>query len=140
MAGNLNPNLPLGNVTKPPVADPNVEGASSGMNAGSCHPGIGINTGDYSPKTDDWAEVVISPGKTGPIGWGGDNTVTGQTATVNIVAADYANTDFNDTTAFIQADASTAPGAELDATTGAVNRTGKTVPANAWVWGTVPVA
>jgi len=96
-------------------------------NAGSNAPGIGINTGDYSPKAQDWPQAQ-GYGESQHIGVdsGANNRIT----TVP---------DGNDQVLFIQAVADVANDAQF-ATSGAYNRTGKTVPNGAWCWGHVPVA
>ena len=116
----------------------------TGMNPGTCQPGVGINTGDYSPKVQDWAEVVIAPGVSQYIGGIDPAETTGANTGVGTEGAAgqvdlLEPVDGNDTFAFVEADAETAADAVLDVTTGAVNRTGVTVPAAAWCWGTVPV-
>lgn len=99
-----------------------VGGANKG---GSNAPGIGINTGDYDPKTGDWSRHVRNPQNSQTIGH--------TAAAINIERP--AGT-FTEVTAFVQAAASTAPDANLIAGPPAVvNRTGKTVPANSWAWG-----
>lgn len=103
---------------------------SGGMNLGGSNaPGIGINTGGYDPKAQDWPRIADTAAH--------DSQHIGQTAAALQVVDDA---DINDNVAFVQADASTAPDAVLDAATGAVNRTGVTVPADSWAWGTIPVA
>ena len=71
MAGVAFPNLPTFNLdpatvtarnadyTDTPLTDDPGDGTFDGPylgcnRAGSCAPGIGINTGDFSPKLDDW--------------------------------------------------------------------------------------
>ncbi len=116
----------------------------TGMNPGTCQPGVGINTGDYSPKVQDWAEVVIDPGVSQYIGGVDPAALVGANTGVGTEGAAgqvdlLEPVDGNDTFAFVAADAATAPDAVLDIASGAVNRTGKTVPIGAWCWGTVPV-
>jgi hypothetical protein len=103
---------------------------ADGMNkGGSCAPGIGINTGDYQPKAFDWPRIEDTAAH--------ESQHIGQTeAVIQVVQG----ADVNDQVAFVQADAETAPDAELDATTGADNKTGKTVPASDWAWGVIPQA
>lgn len=113
---------------------------AGGMNAGGCNPGVGINTGDYSPKDTDWPEVEITAAASQFIGGvdvtetTGADTGLGGAATFDLLDAD--DGEF----AFVQADAETDADDPLDSVTGAVNRTGKTVPAAAWCWGTIPGA
>jgi hypothetical protein len=104
---------------------------TGGMNKGSCAPGVGINTANYNPKAQDWPRIADTAAHT--------SQHLGQAAQA-LTVADYAGTpDLNDNVAFVQADAETAPDAILDVATGAVNRTGQTVPINSWAWGTIPV-
>jgi len=103
---------------------------AGGMNKGASNaPSVGTNTGDYNPKEQDWPRI--------------EDTVAHQSGIIGAAAVDV-NTvngaDVNNEVAFVAADASTAPDAVLDATTGAVNRTGQTVPSGAYVWGEIPVA
>lgn len=103
---------------------------SGGMNLGGANtPGVGINTGGYDPKAQDWPRIEDTAAH--------DSQHIGQDAAA-LQVIDGA--DINDNVAFVQADAETAPDAVLDAATGAVNRTGETVPADGWAWGTIPVA
>lgn len=103
---------------------------AGGMNlAASNAPGVGINTGGYDPKAQDWPRIADTAAH--------DSQHIGQDAAA-LQVIDGA--DINDNVAFVQADAETAPDAVLDAATGAVNRTGETVPADGWAWGTIPVA
>ena len=95
--------------------------------AASCAPGIGINTGDYDPKVTDWSQDERTAQKSQTIG----HTQAGITVDQD--------PDFNDNVSFVQATASTAPDAEFG-TTGAFNKTGKTVPQDSWAWGLVPNA
>ncbi len=129
MAGLNNPNLPtfLLSANQRAVETPAADWTDGMNRGGSCAPGVGINTGDYSPKPSDWPEIQIAPAQSQQIGFAAENVTADQ------------DPDFNDTLAFVQADAQTAPGGVLDVGTGAINQTGKTVPAGAWVWGTVPV-
>ena len=86
-------------LNNPAVADASVEGASSGMNAGSCAPGIGIGTLQAGITADDFSLVATGPQKSSNLGWGGDNTVSGQeTADLpNLTEADYTTPGFTAT-------------------------------------------
>lgn len=105
---------------------------TTGLNSGGANaPGIGINTGNYNPKAQDWPRIAdIVPHSSQSIG--------GPLKAIDV--ADYVAPDINDNVAFVLTVAPVLADAELDATTGAVNRTGATVPADAWCWGTIPVA
>lgn len=100
---------------------------SGGVNKGGSNaPGLGINTGNYDPKAQDWPRIADTEAH--------PSQHIGQ-AESPLLAIDGA--DINDNVAFVQADAETAPDGELDAATGAINKTGETVPASAWVWGVI---
>jgi len=124
-------NLPTYLDTIPRAAEVTAADWTGGMNKGACAAGIGINTGNYDPKEQDWPRIADTAART--------SQHIGQAAQA-LSVADYANTDENDNTAFVQTAGAIAPDAVLDATTGAVNRTGATVPASSWCWGTIPVA
>lgn len=110
---------------------------SGGMNFGACANGVGINTGNYDPKDTDWPRIEDTAAhETQHIGGNG----LGDGSTDGFVIQVVDGADINDNVAFVQADASTAPDAVLDAATGAVNKTGETVPAGSWAWGVIPVA
>ena len=119
-----------------------------GMNYASCQPGVGICTGIYDPKAQDWPRVADTAAHTGQFIGGVDpaestdadtgNGNTGADTAIDITVVQGA--DINDTVAFVTTVAPVAPDGVLDATTGAVNKTGVTVPTGAWVWGVIPVA
>lgn len=99
---------------------------TGGMNKGASNaPGIGINTGDYSPKTSDWSQHTRDPQNSQTIS--------------HTAAAVTTEPDGNDNASFIQTIASTAPDAQVG-TTGVFNRTGKTIPTGTWFWGHKPIA
>lgn len=110
---------------------------SGGMNLGSCAQGIGIATGISDIKETDFTQVDPAADYTTQH-IGGDGLDSGSTTSFNVKAAQGA--DLNDDVAYVAADANTAPDAVLDATTGAVNKTGATVAAGVYAWGVVPVA
>ena len=93
---------------------------------GSCAPGVGINTGDYSPKTQDWSQTERDPQNSQAIG---------QTAGAIVTTPD----GVNDNASFIQTVASTPNDGEVGAT-GVFNRTGVTLASGVWFWGHKPVA
>ena len=111
---------------------------AGGMNRGGSNaPGVGINTGDYDPKSEDWPRIADTEARTSQH-IGGVPDTDGDTGTTGFaIQATEDNADLNDNVAFVQAESETAPDAELDATTGAVNKTGQTVPAGAWAWGVI---
>ncbi len=122
---NLNGTLVTARAAEVPAAD-----FAGGMNkGGSCAPGIGINTGNYDPKASDWPRIADTAAH--------DSQHIGQTASA-LQAVQGA--DINDTVAFVQTIAAIAPDAVLNIATGAVNKTGKTVPSGSWAWGVIPVA
>ena len=127
MAGVATPNLPtffLGTIES--AQFPNADLTGGVNRGGGCSPGIGVNTGDYSPKASDWSEEERDPQNSQHIG--------GTEAELTVDQ----DPDFNDQAAFVQTSGSVAPGGNLK--TGVVNRTGKTVPSGAWCWGTKTVA
>ncbi len=113
-----------------------------GMNLGASNaPGIGINTGDWQQwgeKDERWtlldqAAAARDPQDSQHIG--GDGLGDGDATVTPIQAVQGA--DVNDTLSLVTAAQDTAPDAGLEAGgTGTVNRTGKTVPTGAIVWGT----
>jgi hypothetical protein len=125
-------NLPTYNLDASLVRSGEVTAAdwSGGMNKGGSNaPGVGINTGNYDPKASDWPRIEDTAAH--------ESQHIGQTADdLNVVQ----DADVNDEVAFVQADASTAADGVLDVATGAVNKTGATVPEDAWCWGVIPVA
>lgn len=172
MVGTVAPNLPSFFIDPATVTARNAEFAGTpltdndgggtyadpylGMNRGGSNaPGIGINTGDFDPKLDDWTLLDQGQGDAGatPLartpqnsqhiggeGLGGTLPSSGgsegltDVKPVNAVIA----ADFNDTMAFVQTAGEIAPGADLVA--GVVNRTGLTVPSGANAWGTTTTA
>lgn len=102
---------------------------AGGMNmAASNAPGVGINTGAYDPKAQDWPRIEDTAAH--------NSQHIGQDAAALQVIS---GVDIDDNVAFVQADSLTAPGGVLDLATGAENRTGVTVPQDAWAWGVIPV-
>jgi len=126
-------NLPIYNLDPAQVTARGIEvplaDFAGGVNmAGSCAGGIGINTGDYSPKVTDWAPIAdIAAHRSQHIGQAN-----------NVLQVDQ-GADINDQPAFVQTAGIVAPGGELDVTTGALNLTGKTVPSGAFAWGVIPI-
>lgn len=101
---------------------------SGGMNkSGSNAPGVGINTGDYSPKVSDWSQDERDPQNSQTIGH------SAAVVTVDLGA------DVNDNVSFIQTVASTPNDGQVGAT-GVYNRTGVTLASGVWFWGHKPVA
>lgn len=95
---------------------------TGGMNKGASNaPGIGINTGDFDPKTMDWSATERLAYESGQFG---------------LAKADIATTAPDvDALSFVQADGDIAPDAELAADSDVFNLTGQTVPEDSWVWG-----
>jgi hypothetical protein len=99
-----------------------------GMNTGASNaPGVGINTGDYNPKESDWPRPVAAVLEQSQIIGGVQSGLFAIDATFGPTAL----------VAFVQATAAVAPDATIATVSGfpMVNRTGKTVPNGAWVWG-----
>lgn len=93
---------------------------SGGMNKGASNaPGVGINTGDYAPKTIDWSGVQRLAYESGQFGLAKDD----------ILAADGGDVGFILTVAEVAVDAQLAE-------TGYYNQTGKVIPDATWVWAT----
>jgi len=93
-----------------------------GMNKGASNaPGVGINTGDFGPKTSDWSENERLDYESQQFGLAGE--------VITPVSEDFTSVSF------VQADGDIAPGDELVADSDVYNLTGKTVPENSWVWG-----
>jgi hypothetical protein len=144
MAQNLTTRLPaVGATRQAETANADWDG---GMNPGSCMPGVGINTGEYGCKVGDWPNSDFNGTNAIPYDglsqWLGGVDADGFTPTEGLTTrlALVEPVDGNDTLAFVTADGATAPDAVMNAATGAVNRTGQTVPAGERAWGTVPVA
>ena len=98
--------------------------------AGSCASGIGINTGDYSPKDSDWPEIeqVVDSAIIG----GANSGMFTRDPTFGITSL----------VGFAPADGVTVDDAELNNDVDSsgfatFNRTGKTVPSAAWTWGAI---
>jgi hypothetical protein len=95
---------------------------AGGMNKGGSNaPGVGINTGDYSPKSSDWSEDERLDYESGQLGQA--------KADITPVSTDFTSVSF------VQTDGEIAPGAELVALSDVYNLTGKTIPEGAWAWG-----
>ncbi len=126
MAGIANPNYATHYLGATRAAEVTGADWADGVNKGASNsPGIGINTGDYSPKASDWSEDVRDPQNGQQIG---------EVAGPIITTPD----GVNDQASFVQAIADTAPDAQVGIT-GVFNRTGKTVPNGAWFWGHKPI-
>ena len=117
--------------------------------AGSCAPGIGIQTGNIAAAVvgdltfEQWtlldqAGAAREPQDSQHLG--GDGLGDGDETNNPIQAIDDLGVDFNDQLAFVVADTQAAPGVEFDTGSGAVNRTNKTIEIGEVAWGTVPVA
>ena len=128
MSGVANPNLPTF-FQAPSGQRATVSGADwdGGMNKGGSNaPGVGIATGDYSPKDTDWSEEQRLLQESQALGLASDD--------INTTNNDD---DSNNDVSFVEADGDIAVDAEIDAGTGALNRTGAVIPTGAWAWGEV---
>ncbi len=126
-----------------PFTDPAGDGTYDdpylgGNRAGSCAPGIGINTGDVDSKDTDWTlldqdEAPRNPQFTQHIGGNGfeEGSETG-----NVIKT--MEPAFLDVLALLVADQVAADGAIFHIASGAVNRTGKQVEVGEKVWGVIP--
>lgn len=141
-----------GEYTGTPLTDTGAGTAADpylGVNrAGSNAPGIGISTGivaaldgdDLDPAKWtllDQAGAARDPQDSQHIG--GDGLGEGDQTVNPIEVWDYADSDFNDQTAFVVADAQADPDEVFDTTSGAVNRTAQTIEIGDTAWGSVPV-
>jgi hypothetical protein len=100
---------------------------TGGMNEGASNaPGIGINTGDYNPKKSDWPRPVASVIQDSQI-------IGGDPSAVFAIDAAFGPTAL---VSFVQTTAQVAPNGTAATVSGfaMINRTGKTVPAGAWLW------
>jgi hypothetical protein len=118
--------------------------------AGSCAPGIGINTAKIDPKLQDWSiedqhEDARSPQQSSHIAQVNAICVANVglpavPADIDILAVQGFGTDVNDTLSYSVADTQAAVDAEYDSVTGAINKTDKQVEIGDVLWGPIPVA
>ena len=125
-----------------------------GNKAGSCAPGIGINTGEvfqtaaelaangerFASWTQlDQAEAARIPQDSQHIG--GDALGDGDESVnpLNVILNPNSSPDLNDTANLVITDTAAADGAVMDSVSGAVNQTGQTVGIGDLIWGNVPV-
>jgi hypothetical protein len=100
---------------------------TGGVNAGGGNaPGVGIATGEFNPKTDDWEHTARSIYESQAIGQASDDITVDEGA------------DTNDEVSFVAASGAVAPDAIIAG--GAVNKTGQTLSSGDWAWGVVTVA
>ena len=143
-----------------PLDDGDGDGTSAdpylGCNrAGSCAPGIGVNTGNIDPKLTDWSiedqhEAVRIPQDSQHIGGdafnpaanypssGGSEGLTDETP-INAVVDPFGVSaiDFDDTISYITALAQAAPGVGFGALNAdPINRTSVTIEIGDVAWGT----
>ena len=132
--------------------------------AGSCAPGIGINTGEVfqtvaevaiGPRPDNWTELDQAEAAripqdsqhsggivdAAPEYEGVPYPTPAQVGDEPIRFADMTvgAVDVNDTANFVIADTVAAPGAVMDSVSGAVNATSSTTAIGDLLWGPVPV-
>lgn len=104
---------------------------TGGVNRGaSCAPRIGVNTGDYDPKEQDWTRIE-PPAQTLLHSMSiGDNS----TNVLFVIDPTFGDDSF---TGFQEADVDIAPDAAMPPIEGFAlfNRTGKTIPAGSWAFG-----
>ena len=119
--------------------------------AGSCAPGIGINTSFIDPKLSDWslldqAGAVRDPQDSEHIGGINESAspigeFTPAVIPINAIVDPNGTPDFNDTLTFIEAEAQAAPGVGFGAANAdPINRTDQTVEVGDRLWGTNSVA
>lgn len=99
--------------------------SGGGNRAASNAPGLGISTGTYGPKTSDWSAHERLVYESQQIGQTADDITVDEGA------------DVNDEVSFVLTAGAIADGAELKAGTGALNKTGVTVPTGTWCWGVI---
>ncbi len=153
MAGNTDPNKPVlvrsstrtQRIVENPVKPQQPNQWTTGVNdGGGNNAGLGINTGDYDPKAQDWNRATRATQPARYIG-AGDTTRAGRDdwpptnnpfpAAGENVTAFLSASDLNDPVMFIQANAQVAIGGNVtDGTNTGVNRTGKIVPSGSWVF------
>jgi len=108
-----------------------------GCNLGSCSQGIGIATTIINPKDTDFSQIQdTAPHATQHIGGNGIGAGAATDFPINTVQG----SDLNNRVAFVEADGAVSVDAEIDSTTGAVNKTGVALVDGDWVWGVIPVA
>lgn len=135
--------------TGDPLDDGDGDGTASdpylGCNrAGSCAPGIGINTGNIDPKLEDWSiedqdEAVRIPQDSQHIGGDGLGAGDATVNPINAVVDPYGVSaiDFDDTLSYITALAQAADGVGFGALNAdPINRTGITIEIGDVAWGT----
>ena len=104
---------------------------TGGMNrGGSCAPGLGINTGDYDPKEQDWNPPGGVPAEVRE-----SQQIGG--ALSGILVLDPATVGDDELTQFVTALAPIAPDDIIETVAGFAmrNRTGKTIPSGSSAWG-----
>ena len=132
MSGIAAPNLETQffNATDVAAREAEVPAASftDGLNpGGGCNMGIGINTGEYGPKRQDWWYDVDAVDN-GYIGFSGN--IGGSVAAITVQNPD------GWLTAYDRAGSDTAPDASYG-NLNVINKTGATIPAGFWAWGVV---
>lgn len=101
---------------------------TGGMNTGASNaPGVGINTGSYNPKESDWPRPAVEVIQDSQI-------IGGDPSGVFAVDATFGDTAL---VAFVQATAPVLANGVIAVVDGfdIINRTGATVPEDAWLWG-----
>jgi hypothetical protein len=94
-------------------------------------PGIGIATGEVNPKASDWTRTNRTYGASQYIG-----LAPGANGRIELL---FPPSDINNQVVFVTATAGVAIDAVIDATSGAVNKTGAALVSGDWAWGMVPV-
>ena len=116
---------------------PNADWAG-GMNlGGSCAPGVGINTGNYDPKVEDWPNSTFNGED--PIPYDGKSSHIGKEAAPNDRIEYVQGADLNDQAVFA-GPVSGNIAIDGDMGAGVLNKTGAIVPDGARAWGVLPVA
>jgi hypothetical protein len=128
----MSTNLPTYELDPDLVRDTEVPDADweGGMNLGGSNaPGLAVSTGSYGVTSDQFSLVQDDEPH--------NSQSIGQTpAPIQVIQG----ADINDQVALVETAAPVAPDGVIDVVTGAVNKTGQTIPADQWVWGVIPVA
>ena len=109
-----------------------INGANRGVASGA----IGINTGDYNPKAEDFSRD--DPRYASPASYVGhlaDAVTNNEDQMWGLKDADDQSAEVAGVVGFDYATADAAPDAEYGSSLVLTNYTGKTIPADGWAWG-----
>ena len=135
-------NLPVGFINEATVSLREAEQTAIGgsfatePNYAATSTGIGVNTGSFNPKISDWRRIPRVPFMASMhMGGSGFGSGDRMTYPAQGVLPDGTLVEL----VFVQAEAETPPLGVLDSELVAINRTGETVPAGAWVFGSISI-